>query len=167
MWRLSSVSVKKRPVSTWVLVKEAPAELKETRSATPSTRSLRRSPCTLRWEDGPIPSPSVTRLFRKSYSSSESCGFLRWYSRNFLGSQLPMNAKRTTRNPSVPMEEALVATHDVHPVDHRHDGNQRGGGENNSQQRQEAAQLAAAQRIQRNAGGLEEGCFGFHGDLIS
>ena len=42
----------------------------------------------------------------------------------------------------------------VHPGNHRHHGDQRGGGENDPQQRQEAAQLAAAQRLDRPGNGF-------------
>jgi hypothetical protein len=109
MWRLSSVSVNIRPVSISVLLREAPVELKEI-NATPSTRSPSKVTLTPRWEDGLMSFTKVARLFRKLYSSTDNCGFFRWYSRNFLGSQLLMKAKRTTRKPSVPMVEALVAT---------------------------------------------------------
>ena len=48
----------------------------------------------------------------------------------------------------------LVGDVQVHAVDQRGDGNQRGGGQNDAKQREEAAQLVLAQRIERDARGL-------------
>ena len=92
----------------------------------------------------------------EAYSSRESSGLRCSAFRNFLGSRRPTKAMRSTRNPSLPMVDAVLAMYTSMPwitditaisvVVERI----------MPEQRQKAAQLARPQRIERDRSGFKE-----------
>src|ERR1035437_6416380 len=103
-----------RPISTCTLLMAAMFSVTPCKS-TPRTLSPLEETRGLRDAIMPMSLSRVARSLTNSYSSGRSCGLRFCISMNFLGSQGPNHAMRTTRKPSEPMLETFSAIYRFMP----------------------------------------------------